>query len=255
MKTTLYTLIYILLFLSISKNGGSQVNVTDSSINMPLFKIGYSANFAGEDFKERFGYTSFVNFDISYKFKSQWGFGMKYDYLFGNIVNDTSMLEDLKVTTGEIIGNSGDFGIYESLSRGHQLSVYVNRLFPVLSPNPNSGIMLNMGIGILIHKVSFNNIAGDITQLNGEYLKGYDRYTSGLSLHQFIGYRYMSNNRLLNFYGGVEFTQGFTKIRRDYQVDYSVGDIRYGNRKDYLYSFKVGWILPLHKRQPKEYYY
>ena len=255
MKYLFYTLIYILLFFSISTNAFSQVNISDSSISMPLIKIGYTANISSNDLKDRFGFTSFLNFDFSYKFKSQWNVGIKYDYLFGNVVRDTSMLDDLKTSNGGIISNSGDFGVFEPLARGHQLSIYGGRLFPVFSPNPNSGIMVNFGIGILIHKISYNNISGDITQLNGEFLKGYDRYTSGLSLHQFIGYRFMSNNRLLNFYAGFEFTEGFTKIKRDYQVDYSIGDERYGNRKDFMYSFKFGWILPLHKRMPKEYYY
>ena len=252
---TKHTLLYILLFIGITFQSKSQVNVTDSSINMPLLKIGYSGNFSGGDLKDRFGYTSFLNFDLSYKLKSQWGFGIKYDYLFGNVVHDTSMLDDLKTTGGGILANSGDYGIFESLARGHQLSVYGSRLFPVLSPNANSGIVVNFGVGLLIHQIKYNNISGDIIQLNGEYSKGYDRYTSGLSLHQYIGYRFLSNNRLLNFYAGFEFTQGFTKIRRDYQVDYSVDDERFGDRKDFMYSFKIGWILPLHKREPREYYY
>ena len=255
MKTTLYTLIYILLFLSISKNGGSQVNVTDSSINMPLFKIGYGANLPQKDLKDRFGYMSGLNMNLEIKTKSQWIAGFKYDYLFGNKVKEIGMLSELITNSGGIINNSGEFGTYELLQRGMHFSVYGGRLFPIASPNLNSGIVVTAGAGLLVHKIIFNNINGDLIQLNGEFSKGYDRYTSGLSFSEYIGYRYMSNNRLLNFYGGIEFTQANTKIRRDYQVDYEINDPRYGSRKDYLFTLQVGWILPLYKRPPRDFYY
>lgn len=141
------------------------------------------------------------------------------------------------------------------LQRGHHSGIYFGRLFPILSPNPNSGIVATIGTGIFTHKINFNNISGDLTQLNGEYSKGYDRYTAGYSFTEFVGYQYLSNNRLLNFYGGIEFTQAFTKIRRGYQVDYEVDDSRFGPRKDHMFSIQVGWILPLYKRPPKEFYY
>ena len=82
-----------------------------------------------------------------------------------------------------------------------------------------------------------------------------NRPEQGISFTEFLGYQYLSNNRLLNFYGGIEFTQAYTKVRRNHQVDFEPDDVRFGTRKDFMFSVQVGWILPLYKRPPKEFYY
>lgn len=251
----LFFVVFILFSWFSNWNLIAQSSVSDSSILMPVLKLGYSVTLPAKDLKNSFGLTSTLNTRFEVKFKNQWIVGAKYDFLFGSNYKDSGMLQELITSSGGIINSNGEFGTYEMLQRGHHVGVYGGRLFPVFSPNPNSGIITTIGVGILVHKVNFNNISGDIIQLNGEYVKGYDRYTSGISFTEFIGYRYMSNNRLLNFYGGIEFTQAYTKIRRDYQVDYALNDPRFGQRKDFLYSIQVGWILPLYKRAPKEFYY
>jgi hypothetical protein len=65
----------------------------------------------------------------------------------------------------------------------------------------------------------------------------------------------MSKNKLMNFYGGIEFNQAYTKVRRDYQVDYEINDPRFGMRNDNFWNIQIGWILPIYKRSPKEFYY
>lgn len=245
----------LFLFLCSMNYSYGQSSITDSSINMPLLKLGYSANFPGKDLKDRFGFTSSLNTRFEVKLKSQWIVGVKYDFLFGNNVSDSGMLEELLTSSDGIIGLDGKFSTYEMLQRGHHIGIYIGRLLPYLSANPNSGFIVTAGVGLLTHKVNFNNINNDIVQLNGIYKAGYDRYTSGVSFTEFIGYRYMSNNKLMNFYCGIEFTQAFTKIRRDYQVDYEINDPRFGMRNDNLFNIQVGWILPLYKRVPKEFYY
>ena len=246
---------FLLLLVIITNYNFSQSNVTDSSITMPLLKLGYSGNFPGKDLKERFGFTSSLNARFEIKFKSQWIVGAKYDFLFGNNVSDSGMLEELITSSGGIIGIDGKFSTFEMLQRGHHIGVYVGRLLPYLSANPNCGFIVTAGVGLLTHKINFNNLNNDIIQLNGIYKGGYDRYTSGISFTEFIGYRYMSNNNLMNFYCGIEFTQAFTKLRRDYQVDYEINDPRFGMRNDNIFTIQIGWILPLYKRAPKEFYY
>lgn len=239
----------------IYNKANSQASISDSSILLPSLKLGYSASFPQNDLKERIGFTSTLNTKLDLKFRNQWIVGAQYNFMFGSTVKDSGMIQELLSSGGGIINTNGEFGTYEMLQRGHHVNVFVGRLFPVFSPNQNSGIFATVGAGVFTHKINFNNISGDIVQLNGESAKGYDRYTAGFSLTEFIGYQYHSNNRLLNFYGGFEFTQAFTKIRRGYQVDYEVDDARFGPRKDYLFSIQVGWILPLYKRPPKEFYY
>ena len=254
MKKNKYLILVLIASLNLS-GAYAQSNISDSSINTPLLKLGYSANFPLKDLKNSFGFTSSINVKFEIKFKSQWIIGGKYNFLWGNNVKDSGMLEDLITSSGGIIGTNGEFSIYEMLQRGHHIGVYAGRLFPILSANPNSGFVVTGGVGLLTHKINFNNINNDIIQLNGIYKAGYDRYTSGISFTEFIGYRYLSNNKLMNFYCGIEFTQAFTKIRRDYQVDFKIDDERFGMRKDNLFNFQIGWILPLYRRAPKEFYY
>lgn len=247
--------IILLLVVGSYLRGTSQSSITDSSINMPILKLGYSANFPSSDLQDRFGFTSSLNARFEMKFKSQWIVGVKYDFLFGNNVKDSGMIQDLLTSQEGIIGVDGKFSTYEMLQRGHHIGVYAGRLFPILSSNPNSGFIITLGTGLLTHKINFNNINNDIVQLNGIYRAGYDRYTSGISFTEFIGYRYMSNNKLMNFYCGIEFTQAFTKLRRDYQVDYQIDDPRFEMRTDNFFNIQIGWILPLYQRAPKEFYY
>ena len=62
----------------------------------------------------------------------------------------------------------------------------------------------------------------------------------------------MSNNRLTNFNIGFEFYQGFTKGRRDYQID----TMEPANelRKDLLYGIRFGWIIPVFRQAPNDFY-
>ena len=58
----------------------------------------------------------------------------------------------------------------------------------------------------------------------------------------------------VNFYGGLDFYQGFTKSRRSW--DYSLMRADTENRIDLLSGFRIGWILPLYKQgSRKKYYY
>jgi len=257
-KTMNRHILSLLLFLAIFgvKNSlFSQASISDSSILLPNLKLGASAGFPSNDLKKTFGTSAIINTKFDVKFKSQWFIGAQYNFLFGGSVKDSGMLDELITDGGGIINTNGEFGTFEMLQRGHHVGIHVGRLFSVLAPNANSGIITSFGVGIFTYKINFNNISGDLIQLNGEYSKGYDRYTAGNSFTEFIGYQYFSNNRLANFYAGVEFTQAFTKIRRGYQVDFEENDPRFGARMDNIFSIQVGWILPLYKRPPKEFYY
>ncbi len=245
----------LFILLSCTFASYSQVSIKDSSILLPNLKLGISAGFPSKDLKKTFGTSAIINTKFEVKFKSQWFVGAQYNFLFGRSVKDSAMLDELLTDGGGIINANGEFGTFEMLQRGHHVGIHAGRLFSILAPNPNSGFIVSAGVGIFTYKINFNNISGDLIQLNGEYSKGYDRYTAGHSFTEFVGYQYFSNNRLLNFYAGVEFTQAFTKIRRGYQVDFEVNDPRFGQRMDHLFSIQFGWMLPLYKRPPKEFYY
>ena len=91
-------------------------------------------------------------------------------------------------------------------------------------------------------------------QLLDDYKKGYDRLAGGLGISEFIGYTYLSNSKLINFYLGFEINQSWSKPKRDVNFDTGEPNPKL-NRYDVLYGIKVGWIIPLFKRLPEKYYY
>ncbi len=254
MKITITTLIFLFYF---GLNLFSQSSISDSSIDLSIVGINYGLQLPGGDLKDRFGYNSVIGIDYTYKTKKQWEFGAQYQYMFGNQVKDTGMLTDITTESGGIINVNGQFAFVNTFQRGHHLALKGGYLVGGIGPNKNCGFYINAGVGLLIHKVKFINQNEDIPQFNindKEYLPGYDRYTSGVSLTQNIGYRYLSNNGLINFYIGLQFTQAFTKIRRNYQVDYPI-DFEKKQRTDLLNGIQIGWILPIYKKPSKDFYY
>ena len=103
------------------------------------------------------------------------------------------------------------------------------------------------------HKIKIDDIGHQSPQLVDPYPQGYDRLTAGFGAHEFIGYVYFSNKRLLNFFGGFEFTQAFTKSQRSFDYDLMKADVE--KRTDLLNGIRIGWILPLYKRTPQEFYF
>ena len=65
---------------------------------------------------------------------------------------------------------------------------------------------------------------------------------------------YLSESRLINLYGGFEFTQAWTTPQRDVNFDTREPD-PVQNRFDLLNGFRIGWIIPIFQREPKKFYY
>ena len=136
--------------------------------------------------------------------------------------------------------------------RGQTLTFNAGKIFNVIGPNPNSGIIVKLGMGFMRHKIRIENENNLVPQLDQDHLPYYDRLTMGIHFHQFIGYQHMSNNRLTNFNIGFDFYQGFTQGMRDYQIDLMGPYL--DKRIDLLYGIRVGWIIPVFRQAPKEFY-
>lgn len=227
-------------------------NLKDSIVFAPLIKISYGTQLPGGDLAQRFGINSTVGLKFSIKTKKNLLFGVDGNYLFGKEVKE-ELFKNISNTDGNIINTNGEYAEIRLSQRGIAISAHVGKVIPVWGPNKNSGIISTLGLGYLQHKVRIDVPGGNVPQLAGDYKKGYDKLTSGLALTEFVGYLFLGNNRMLNFFGGFEFTQAFTKSRRTYDFDLKAKDNN--NRTDLLYGFRIGWVLPLYKKMPNEYYY
>ncbi len=214
-----------------------------------LANIYYGAFVPGGDLKDRFGNSFDIGIGVEYILaKSNIIFGGSGSIIFGTEVKE-DVLVNLRNSAGFIVG-SGGISDVSLRQRGWQARIYGGKLFGIAPKNKRSGIRVLVGVGFLQHKIRIQDNGGSVTQLFGDYSKGYDRMSNGLSLHQYIGYQLLSKNRLINIHAGFEFTQAFTQNRRSYNWDTMSRDET--KRTDLLTGFSVGWALPFYLGEDEE---
>lgn len=249
----------IIIFISSlffnAHSANAQVSASDSILSIPMFYVTYAYQFPGGDLVERYGNNSSIGGGFQWKTDKNWIIGSEFLFMFGNKVKIADeIMFNLKTVNGNIISMSGNFTNYAIYERGYYISGRIGKLWPVLSSNYNSGIVLMGSLGYMQHKIRIEVEKNTAPQLNGDYNKGYDRLAGGFALSQFIGYMYIGDSRLLNFFGGIEIYEAFTKAKRDVYFDTTKPD-PIPNRFDLLIGLKIAWVIPLFKRMPEKYYY
>lgn len=251
-KRLLSSLVFLFLILPFISVG--QVNVKDSAIFTPIAYATYGFYGLGGDISDMFGPSSTIGAGLGFKTKSNIYFGFEYNYLWGGKVKQgDEILQQILTNDGQLIAQSGEYAIFQFMQRGHMIWGHIGKLIPILSPNPNSGFMIRAGVGYVQHKMFISVQDNNALQVDGDYKKGYDRLHGGLGLDQFIGYMYMGNTRIWNFYVGFECSQAWTRNMRDVNFDTGLKDDQV--KFDLFYGLKVGWILPLYRRAPEAYYF
>lgn len=245
----------ILVTLLITNASFSQRNLSDSIIGTPWIGVQYGLNSTSGDLRTNHLMFNNIGMFGGYKTNKNWIFGLDANFMFGNRVQAPGLFDALVDSKGNITDINGDIATVLVLSRGLYVDAAVGKIFPVLSPNVNSGIMVKFGVGWLVHKMRIETRDQVVPQLELDYKKGYDRLTSGINTEQFIGYNYMANQGFLNFYGGFFIQEGFTYNRRTIYFDQPDTPVSTDMKLDIQYGVRVGWIIPIYKRQPKEYYY
>ena len=251
----MYKRVFIFLVtLSIVVMGSAQINVNDSVIAAFVPHISYSYQFTGGDIAKRYGDNSTIGIGLRYKTSKNLLLSCDVNFIFGSDIKNTdSILWMVQTHDGFIIDGNGTYALYALYERGYNINVSIGKILPILSPNPNSGLMVTAGLGYTLHRMKIDNQHRTAPQISDDYALGYDMLTGGISLNQFIGWYFMSNSKLANFYGGFEFHQAFTHSLRDW--DFSTMKKPEGSYVDYFFGIKVGWMLPIYQRAPDKYYY
>ncbi|MDX1478884.1 MAG: hypothetical protein R3301_14320 [Saprospiraceae bacterium] len=210
----------------------------------------YGAQTPGGDLKDRFG----NNFNLGAQYEilhmeSLWHAGLKGYFLFGNEVRE-DVLALLRTPEGNIIGNDRSPAIVLLRERGFFIGPYVGKTFKLSEQHPHSGIKISAGAGLLQHKIRVQDDTRSVSQLTGDYLKGYDRLTNGLAFYGFVGYQHLDPQGRINFLAGFDLTAGTTQSRRDFNFDQQRADT--AKRKDSLLGIRIGWILPITTGQPPD---
>jgi hypothetical protein len=210
------------------------------SIQMPLGTLA-----------DRYGINHNVGISIWQKSETNWIYGVEANWIFGTDVKTPNLIGYAASSTGQPIGYNGQYVEYIANERGMMLKAQVGKIIKTwIKPNPNSGILWMGSIGYIDHRTYIDIDALQAPQFTDSYLTGYDRKCSGVMFSHFIGYIYISNNRLFNFQIGLETNIGLTKNVRNW--DFVEQKKLVEKRTDVLNSIKVGFIIPLFKKGTQE---
>ena len=259
MKTVALKYGILICFLVGTFRANSQDKYADSSYFAPLIQMSYAYQLPGADMADRFGNNSALGLQTNIKFKNYWTLGLKSTFFWGNNVKEDSILADVQTSDAEntnytnVIDQNGELARVYFEERGFTVMATGGRIFNVLAPNKNSGIMVHMGAGVMWHRIRLDYRDSQIQWLDKEGRRGYDHLSLGPAVEGFLGYVFLSKNRYVNFFAGVEFQMAWTKNMRGY--NYNTRGADNTQRTDQLLGFRAGWILPLYKAKPREYYY
>ena len=94
-------------------------------------------------------------------------------------LKELGVLSNLLTPTGQLIDNEGQVALLTLSGKGGWFTLDAGKLFPLANTNPNSGVLVMLGVGSVHHRVHFENTENRITQLEEPYVSGYDRLTWG----------------------------------------------------------------------------
>lgn len=248
-------IVLLSFLLSIFHTIHGQRNVTDDIISTPYVGIHYGGNMTGGDYADRFGYTNHLGAIVGWKTEMNWIFAIDGNFMFGNRVFEPNLLDNMKDSQGTITNSSGGPAIINPMQRGFNINGTFGFVFRGTGHNPNSGIMILLGAGYMWHKIRIETREDEVPQLNDDKLIGYDRLTTGLNTSQFLGYNFMANRGIANFYAGFYFIQGHTFNQRTLYWDRPDYEVPSERRLDLQYGIRLGWMIPIYKREPKDFYF
>lgn len=225
-------------------------NIRDTTIMAPVISASYAGQLPLLDMADNFGMNSNIGITGGLKFASNWQVEFEGGFLFSKNIKITGLLDPIMTSDDQIIASDGGLASVVAYERGFTGGFNIGRVFPVIGPNPNSGLIAKFGVGVIRHKIRIENQLNLVPQLDKENLVYFDRLTLGVMTKEYFGYQHLGNNNLTNFTFGIEFIQGFTKGMRDYQLDIEAP--YNSNRLDFLVGIRVGWIFPVYRKAPAD---
>ena len=250
-----YIWLFSIIFLLFSTKSEAQKNIRDSSVFIPSLSINYSFHMPQSgSISESYGGFHSIGSDANFKLANNFSIGLGFEYHFSESIKDRELyFKEIQNDNGYITDGNGQFAEVFLYQRGFNIQLFGGYQFNILAPNPNSGLYVQMGVGFMQYHTRIENPGLTANAVIGDYAKMYDRLRNGFSSTQVLGYRYMGNRNLSNFFIALEFTEAWTDNRRTYNADLT--DSQLGKKLDFVVGVKVGWLIPFYGRAPKDYYY
>lgn len=224
-----------------------------STIRLLEFKYGYHLPLV--DMKDRFGSNNDFGISfISIGAEQKWFLGLEGIFLFGSTVKE-DVLASLRTYDGGIIGIDARHGDINLKERGFYTGAQAGRIFYTGTKADNlTGIRIQVGGGILQHKIRVQDNFKNIVALEKKYRKGYDRLTNGPAFHLGLGYEYQSPANNLHFHIMADLYGARTASRRD--IDHTTGEYLDLKRTDILAGLSLAYIVTISRsRKPDHIYY
>lgn len=216
--------------------------------NGVLVDFSYGVHLPFADMAENFIYNFSLGGKVQYIFSNNLSVGLVGDFQFSEDMK-TDVVAPLREEEGFLIDEFGELSDVQLGQRGFFLGASVSYLIPMFKKYKRSGIEVRFEGGYQQHWVRIQILGSKVYALEGDYRKGYDRMTSGFAMRQYIGYRHLDKNRLLNFFGGFDIMEAFTQNRRGFNFDTGQADTK--DRVDILIGFRVGVTLPIYIYTPE----
>jgi len=251
----MHRFIFCLLSLSVLvKPASAQFNVRDSARQAFLVDVSAALALPVYDLKERFGPFASLGLGVHYMTKKGWIAGLNAGFQFNERVFEKDAIAAIRTTDGFLIG--GDGTLYDLLyqMRSLQCDVSLSRRIPHTGNNRNSGLFAGLGVGYFDHRIRYEpeDRNAPLPQLSRDMRKGYDRLSGGFMVRPMIGYRFLGNKRLVNFFVQIEHAIAATNSLRTFQFDQMGTFI--DKRTDGYWSFRFGWVLPIYRKPATEYF-
>lgn len=236
---------------------GEKIVGQDNAISTPFCTAAIGWTFPDADMAVKYQGFITLNANLGWKTKQNWLWMVEFGFGFGsdNAKGKNDILAEIMTREGDpfVISREGSDAGVVAYNRNLSLMGKVGKVIPISSKRPNSGIMLTMGLGAIQHQIIYQSTLEVAEQLEGDYAYLYDRQMKGLMVSGFIGYLHMSKKSYTNFYIGLELDQAWTKLTRDYQINYNLSPNKIFS--DRMWTVKVGWMFPFFGRDADKIYY
>lgn len=251
MKKAPFIFIFFLFASQVLAQANDDVVETENAI---LISPIVSVQIPGADLAKRFGIAYQMGIGADYKFGKNWYIGGEGGLLFGTNVKDGKHIEETLAQNGMVITDEGYLDEVNLNLRGGVAKLNIGKSIFFNPAKPSNGLLFKFGVGYLQHKILIDVNKKNTPQLTGLYAKGYDRFSNGMLLSQYIGLIRLEKGKFVNVSLGFEITEAFTRNARPY--DFYLQQKFTENRVDLMYGFKFTWMIPVYtgKSSSSQYY-
>ena len=238
--------LFLLFSLAWASVGYSQFNGNNGVYTQPplvTLQVGGGYSVSGGDWAQRFPYFASMQLGASYQPVSNWMLGAEYEPYLGSTVNTSGIFDGINGDSGDLIDMFGFPAVIRAYQRGYSLRAWAGRAIDFKTKGTATwSVYGQLGLGSTQHYIRYQFDEGQVPQLSGDYLGGYDRLSAGWQLSQRLGIQYY-NNEAISFQLAFTAHQGHTQHMRAW--NYAANSADQGPKTDLAFGLHGAVIIPI----------